>query len=63
MGREFWCWACVAILAACSTKRDGTAPRLYHNMTGHYNGYFNANELVEKGEATLAAGHKDDYDK
>ena len=47
----------------CSTKKDGTAYRLYHNMTGHYNGYFNANELVLKGANTLASGHKDDYDK
>jgi 3-oxoacyl-[acyl-carrier-protein] synthase II len=32
-------------------------------MTGHYNGYFNANELVLKGAGTLAANHKEDYDK
>ena len=62
LGRKFWYLACVAFLAACSTKRDGTAPRLYHNLTGYYNGYFNANELVEKGAAKLLAGHKDDYD-
>ena len=34
-------------LGGCSNKKDGTAYRLYHNMTGHYNGYFNANELVD----------------
>jgi tetratricopeptide (TPR) repeat protein len=48
---------------ACSTKKDGTAYRLYHNMTGHYNGYFNANELVVKSATTLEAGHKDDFDQ
>ena len=32
-------------------------------MTAYYNGYFNANELVKKGEATLVKGHKDDFDK
>ncbi len=63
LGRSLWVWACLIFLAACSTKRDGTAYRLYHNMTGHYNGYFNANELVEKGAVTLVTGHKDDYDK
>ncbi|MFN5295491.1 MAG: tetratricopeptide repeat protein [Flavobacteriales bacterium] len=51
------------MLGACTTKKDGTAYRLFHNMTGHYNGYFNANELVVKGANTLAANHKDDYDK
>ena len=50
-------------LGGCSNKKDGTAYRLYHNMTGHYNGYFNANELVVKGAGTLAANHKEDYDK
>ena len=50
-------------LGGCSNKKDGTAYRLYHNMTGHYNGYFNANELVLKGAGTLAANHKEDYDK
>ena len=51
------------LYAACSTKRDGTMSRLYHNMTGHYNGYFNANELVLKSAAKLSEGHKDNYDK
>jgi tetratricopeptide (TPR) repeat protein len=51
------------LYAACSTKRDGTMPRLYHNMTGHYNGYFNANELVIKSAAKLTEGHIDNYDK
>lgn len=63
-GRLFWVIPLVVfLLGACSNKKDGTAYRLYHNMTGHYNGYFNANELVLKGAGTLAANHKEDYDK
>jgi tetratricopeptide (TPR) repeat protein len=50
-------------LWGCSNKKDGTAGRVYHNMTAHYNGYFNADELVEKGEKTIRTAHKDDYDK
>lgn len=50
-------------LWSCSNKKDGTSYRVYHNMTAHYNGYFNANELVAKGENTIRAAHKDDYDK
>ena len=53
----------LVFLGGCSNKKDGTAYRLYHNMTGHYNGYFNANELVLKGANTLAANHKEDYDQ
>ena len=48
---------------ACSNKKDGTAYRVYHNMTAHYNGYFNADELVNKGAETIRKAHKEDYDK
>lgn len=51
------------IFASCSTKEDGVAYRIYHNTLGHYNGYFNANELVKKSQLTLANGRKDDYDE
>lgn len=47
----------------CSTKEDGVAYRAYHNTLGHFNGYFNANELVKKSQMTLANGRKDDYDE
>jgi len=53
----------LVFLGACSNKKDGTAYRLYHNMTGRYNGYFNANELIIKSANTLAANHKEDYDQ
>jgi tetratricopeptide (TPR) repeat protein len=49
--------------ASCSTKEDGVAYRAFHNTLGHYNGYFNANELVKKSQMTLANGRKDDYDE
>jgi tetratricopeptide (TPR) repeat protein len=62
-GRAVFVLMLLVFLVACSTKKDGTAYRLYHNMTGHYNGYFNANELVIKGANTLSANHQDDYDK
>jgi len=32
-------------------------------MTAYYNGYFNANELVKKGEVKIKEGHKEDYDQ
>lgn len=48
---------------SCSNKKDGTSYRAYHNMTAYYNGYFNANELVKKGEKQIKVAHKEDYDK
>ena len=51
------------LLAACSTKKDGVANRLYRNMTAHYNGYFNADEIVDKGVKKIEAAEKNDYDK
>ena len=50
-------------LVSCSTKEDGVSYRIYHNTLGHYNGYFNANELVKKSQTSLANGRKDDYDE
>lgn len=51
------------ILLGCSTKRDGVAYRIYHNTTGRFNGYYNANELIKKTQHKLATTRKDDYDE
>lgn len=48
---------------ACSTKVDGVAYRIYHNTTGHYNGYFNANELIKKTQLNFELKRKDDFDE
>ncbi len=53
------------LLNACVTKRKkGDAPFLtkaFHNMTAHYNGYFNANVLLTEGIAKLNEQHQDNY--
>jgi tetratricopeptide (TPR) repeat protein len=51
------------VAVSCSNKKDGTSYRVYHNTTAYYNGYFNANELIKKGERHLKTNHKEDYDK
>lgn len=53
----------MVLVTSCSTRKDGTSYRAYHNMTAYYNGYFNANELVKKGENKIKATYKEDYDK
>lgn len=53
----------MVVAASCSNKKDGTSYRIYHNTTAYYNGYFNANELIKKGERHLQTNYKEDYDK
>ncbi|MBS1763816.1 MAG: hypothetical protein JSS90_02485 [Bacteroidetes bacterium] len=50
-------------LISCSTKKNTVVNRAYHNLTAHYNGYFNARERVKEGAKTLAASHTDHYDR
>ena len=59
----------VAIFSGCASKRKkaGEEPsklsKFYHNTTALYNGYFNANELMEESYATLRQSHKDNYNE
>lgn len=51
----------------CTTQRSrgdlkGLA-KLYQNTTAHYNGYFNANEILEKSFLTLDEQYQDNYNQ
>lgn len=52
---------------ACTTqKKQGELTglkKLYHNTTSKYNGYFNANEIMEKTYVDLDLQHQDNYGK
>lgn len=52
----------VLLAQACSVKKDSFTSRSYHNLTSRFNGYFNGNEKVKEGVATLEMQHQDDYD-
>lgn len=56
-----------SMASACTTqkkKSDMSAlGELYHNTTAHYNGYFNADELVTASILTLDQQHEDNYTK
>jgi len=57
-----------AVLIGCaSKKRKGGKPsalsKFYHNTTALYNGYFNANELLEDSYRTLKQSHRDNYNE
>lgn len=62
-----WVLLAIILITACTTqKRKGELSgigKLYHNTTAHYNGYFNANELVEASILSLADQHQDNYNQ
>jgi len=62
------CTLCVVVLlAGCTTtkKKDDLSGlgMLYQNMTAHYNGYFNATEIMKESVTTLQTEHRDNYNQ
>lgn len=53
----------IIMLASCSTKKNKWNRRVWHNMTSHYNVWWNGDESVKAGEKTLRQNVKDDYTK
>lgn len=46
---------------SCSTKKNTFTRRVYHNLTAHYNAYFNGKEALKEGKNELAKKNKDNY--
>ncbi len=53
----------VLLLAACSTKRNTFTRRAYHNLTSHFNVYWNGEYALKEGSKALRKSAKDDYSK
>ncbi len=51
----------VSLFAGCSTKKNTRASRTFHNITSHYNVYFNANESIKKGVKRIDENIENDY--
>ena len=55
------------MISSCATKKrkDEVSgfKKFYHTFTSKYNGYFNANELMEESFATLEASRQDNYNQ
>ncbi|HOU98882.1 MAG TPA: tetratricopeptide repeat protein [Bacteroidales bacterium] len=45
----------------CSTKKNTFVSRTYHNVTSHYNAYFNGNEAYKQGIKRINSNPGDDY--
>ena len=57
------CVMALLLLSGCSTKKNTLTRRMYHNLTSHYNIYFNGEASVKDGEKQLRTQVKDDYTK
>ena len=51
------------LLNGCSTKKNTLTRRAYHNLTSHYNVYWNGQHSLEEGDQQLKNRVKDDYTK
>lgn len=57
-------------MSSCSSKKKrkknsepSAIGKVYHNLTAHYNGYFNANELLKTSYDNLEAQYRDNYNQ
>lgn len=46
---------------SCSTQKNTAVTRAYHNLTAHYNAYFNGKEAYKQGVQQTAKALKDNY--
>lgn len=55
------CMALILMVFGCSTEKNTFINRTYHGTTAHYNGYFNATELIRLSMNSYQASLKEDY--
>jgi tetratricopeptide (TPR) repeat protein len=53
----------LVLLSACSPERNTWTSKVYHNTTAHFNGYYYANEEIQKVEDVILTSHIDDYNR
>ena len=51
------------LIFSCSTKKNTALRRAYHNLTAHYNAFFNGREAYKEGLRTIEKSHTDDFTK
>lgn len=53
--------ALMLLVHACSTEKDAALNRFYHGLNAHYNGYFNAKELLKESMVTYRSSRVENY--
>lgn len=51
------------LAAGCTTKKNTGFWRAYHNLTGHYNAYFNGNEAYKLAVKQYEKNYKDNFEE
>lgn len=51
----------LALLIGCSTEKNTPVTRAYHGLNAHYNGYFNANILIDQAITNYRANKKENF--
>lgn len=51
------------LLGSCSTKKNTFTRRAFHNLTSHYNVFWNGEYSLKEGDKNLRESVKDDYTK
>jgi len=63
----YWCICVVVLVSSCATQKSKSDQsgfsKFYHNTNAKFNGYFNANELLEESVAQLELQHHDNYNE
>lgn len=49
------------LLSGCNTKKNTLTRRMFHNLTSHYNVYWNGEKSLKDGDKQLKTAVKDDY--
>lgn len=57
----FGCMLLMLLASGCSTKKNTLTRRAYHNLTSHYNIYWNGERSLKEGSEQLRKNVKDDY--
>lgn len=55
--------ASLLLLCSCSTKRNTITRRAYHNLTSHYNVFWNGQYSLMEGDKLIKKNAKDDYSR
>ncbi|MBQ7985583.1 MAG: tetratricopeptide repeat protein [Bacteroidales bacterium] len=55
--------AVILFFAACSTSKDKWQNRKYHQITAHYNAYWNGEQAYKQAQKTVDDNFKDDFTK
>ncbi|MBT3242999.1 MAG: tetratricopeptide repeat protein [Bacteroidetes bacterium] len=53
----------IVVATACSTKKNTLISRNYHNLTAHYNIYFNGYEIYTEGLKKIETSYQEDFNK